>query len=333
MIAIPTTMTAIDPEAPGGPEVLVPVDRPVPRLSEGEVLVRVAAAGVNRPELMQREGKYPPPPGAPSILGMELAGEVVALGAGVASIAIGDRVCALVAGGSYAGFAVAPAPLCLPVPDDLSMIEAAALPETLFTVWDNVFRRGRAAAGERLLVHGGTSGIGAMAILLGGLFGIEVIATAGSAAKCAAAREIGAAHAIDYKTQDFVAEVARITAGRGVDVVLDMVGGDYLPRNLKCLADEGRHVSIAVQRGAKAELPIWEVMRRRLVLTGSTLRARDLAFKAGLADDIRAKVWPMVADGRLRPVIDRTFPLAEAADAHRRLEQGAHVGKVVLTIA
>jgi putative PIG3 family NAD(P)H quinone oxidoreductase len=332
MLDLPRTMKAIDPEAAGGPEVLVPVERPVPLPGPGEVLVRVAAAGVNRPEIMQRQGVYPPPPGAPSILGMEMAGEIVAIGEGAAGWVIGDRICALIAGGSYAEYAVAPAAQCLPVPPSLSLVDAGALPETLFTVWHNVFQRGAAKAGETMLVHGGTSGIGTIAILLGNLFGLTVIVTAGSAAKCAAARQIGAAHAIDYKTQDFVEEVKTLTGGKGVELVLDMVGGDYVPRNMKCLATEGRHVSIATQGGPKATISVIDVMVRRLTLTGSTLRARDAAFKAALCADIRAKAWPFVESGQLRPVIDRTFPLDRAAEAHARVEAGDHVGKVVLTM-
>ncbi|MDO6416343.1 NAD(P)H-quinone oxidoreductase [Sphingomonas sp. BIUV-7] len=332
MHALPHMMKALDPEKPGGPAILVPVERPVPAPGPGEILVRVAASGVNRPEIMQREGKYPPPPGAPSILGMELAGQVVAAGDAAGESLIGTNVCALVAGGAQAEYAIANVGHCLPVPEALSLIEAAALPETLFTVWHNVFQRGGAKAGETLLVHGGTSGIGTTAILLAKLFGIEVIVTAGSAAKCAAALRIGADQAIDYKTADFVEEVKRITGGRGVNVVLDMVGGDYLPRNMRCLAEEGRHVSIAVQGGAKATIPIFELMVRRLTLTGSTLRPRDTAFKSALCADIREKVWPFAERGELRPVIDRTFPLDRAADAHARVEAGDHVGKVVLTM-
>lgn len=329
---VPETMRAIDPEAPGGPEVLVPVERPIPVPSEGEVLIRVAAAGVNRPEVMQRQGLYPPPPGAPSILGLELSGTVVGVGEGVLRETIGQRVCALVSGGAYAEYAVAPHAQCLPVPPALTMVEAAALPETLFTVWTNVFERAYAVEGDWLLVHGGTSGIGTMAILLGRLFGLTIIATAGSDAKCKAARDLGAAEAINYRTDDFVERVREITGGRGVDIVLDMVGGDYVPRNLKCLAEDGRHVSIAAQRGAEAPVPLWTVMRRRLTLTGSTLRARDGAFKAMVADELYRTVWPHVAEGRLKPVIDRTFAFDEAADAHRRMEAGDHVGKIVLTI-
>lgn len=331
MTSVPSTMQAIDPSDAGGPEVLQPVERPVPVAGPGEVLVRVAAAGVNRPDVLQRQGKYPPPPGAPSILGLEIAGEVVALGAGVDTAMLGIRVCALVAGGGYAEYCVAPAAQCLPVPDGLSLIEAAAMPETLFTVWSNVFRRGQAKAGETLLVHGGTSGIGTMAIRLGKLFGLTVITTAGTAEKCAQALHLGADHAIDYKTQDFVAEIARITSRRGCDVVLDMVGGDYLARNIACMAADGRHVSIAVLGGPKGDVFIPAVMQKRLTLTGSTLRARDTAFKAALTAELREKVWPKVIDGSLRAVIDSTYPLADAAGAHARMDGGAHIGKIVLT--
>jgi len=329
---LPEMMTAIDPEAAGGPEVLVPTRRPTPRPGAGEVLIRIAAAGVNRPDVMQRQGLYPPPPGAPSIPGLEIAGEVIAIGEGVGPELMGQPVCALIGGGGYAEYAVAVAEHCLPVPNGLSMVQAAALPETLFTVWTNVFERAYAREGETLLVHGGTSGIGTMAILLGKLFGLTVIVTAGSDDKCAAAEKLGAARAINYRTGDFVEAVKAFTGGKGVDIVLDMVGGDYVPRNLKCLGEEGRHVSIAVQRGAKAEIPLWEVMRRRLILTGSTLRGRDAEFKAMVADEVARIVWPHVEEGRLRPVIDRSFPLAQAADAHRRMEAGDHMGKIVLTV-
>ncbi len=332
IVDIPEMMTAIDPEVAGGPEVLVPLQRPTPMPGEGEVLIRVAAAGVNRPDVMQRQGLYPPPPGAPSIPGLEIAGDIVAVGAGVGLEMLGQPVCALIGGGGYAEYAVAVAEHCLTVPHGLSMAQAAALPETLFTVWTNVFERAYARDGDALLVHGGTSGIGTMAIALGKLFGLTVIVTAGSDEKCAAAEKLGAAKAINYKSTDFVEAVKSFTDGRGVDIVLDIVGGDYVPRNLKCLAEEGRHVSIAVQRGAKAEIPIWEVMRRRLILTGSTLRGRDREFKAMVADEIARVVWPHVEEGRLRPVIDRSFPLAEVADAHRRMEAGDHLGKIVLTL-
>jgi NADPH2:quinone reductase len=327
MDANSATMIAIDPAEPGGPEVLQPVERPVPEPGPGEVLIRVEAAGVNRPDVMQRLGFYPPPPGAPTIPGLEVAGTIVGGGRD------GERVCALVAGGGYAQYCVAPEGQCLPVPDGFSMIEAAALPETFFTVWTNLFQRGGAKAGDTVLVHGGTSGIGTTAILLGKVFGIDVIVTAGSADKCARALEIGAAHAIDYKSQDFVEEVKRITGGRGVAVVLDMVGGDYVPRNLACLAEDGRHVSIAGQRGGTAEIPLWDVMRKRLTLTGSTLRARSVEFKAALAAELRREVWPHLEAGRLRPIVHATFPLADAAEAHRLMESSDHVGKIVLEVA
>jgi putative PIG3 family NAD(P)H quinone oxidoreductase len=318
------TMIAIDPAEAGGPEVLRPVERPVPEPGPGEVLIAVAAAGVNRPDVMQRRGLYPPPPGAPTIPGLEIAG---AIAGGPRD---GEAVCALVAGGGYAQYCVAPEGQCLPVPAGFSMVEAAALPETFFTVWTNLFQRGGARPGATALVHGGTSGIGTTAILLGKLFGITVIVTAGSPEKCARAIGIGAAHAIDYRAEDFVEAVRRFTEGRGVDIVLDMVGGDYVPRNLECLAEEGRHVSIAVQRGPQAEIPIWQVMARRLTLTGSTLRARPAAFKSALAAELRDRVWPRLDAGEARPVIDSIFPLERAAEAHRRMESGDHIGKIVL---
>jgi putative PIG3 family NAD(P)H quinone oxidoreductase len=327
---IPETMVAIDPPAPGGPEVLAPVERPVPVPGVDQVLIRVAAAGVNRPDVLQRMGLYPVPPGAPSILGLEVAGEVVALGEGVAPELRGQTVCALLSGGGYAQYAVAPVGQCLSVPPILTMAEAAALPETLFTVWTNLFERAYATDGDTVLVHGGTSGIGTMAIALGRIFGLNVIVTAGSDDKCAAALALGAAHAINYKTEDFVARVRDITKGAGVDIVLDMVGGDYVPRNLQCLAEDGRHVSIAVQGGSMATIPLFEVMRRRLTLTGSTLRPRDTVFKSLVADELARIVWPQVEAGLLRPVMDRSFALAQAADAHRRMEAGEHVGKIVL---
>lgn len=333
MHGLPQDMTAILAERPGGPEVLTPVRLPVPRPGSGEVLIKVAAAGVNRPDVLQRRGAYPPPPGAPATLGLEVAGEIVALGQDVAGCQLGQSVCALLAGGGYAEYALAPAGQCLPVPAGLPMAEAAALPETLFTVWHNLFERGYAREGETVLVHGGTSGIGTMAIALGQLFGIEVIVTCGSAAKCERARQLGAAEAINYRSEDFVEEVRRITGGRGADVVLDMVGGDYLPRNLQCLAEDGRHVSIAVQGGAKAELNIAQVMTRRLTLTGSTLRPRSVEFKTLLAEEIARQVWPHVEEGRLRPVMDQTFRLEEAASAHALMEAGEHVGKIVLVPA
>jgi putative PIG3 family NAD(P)H quinone oxidoreductase len=325
--AVPSLPTEMKAVVAADGELLL-LDRPVPQPGPGEVLIEVAAAGVNRPDVLQRRGLYPPPPGASDVLGLEVAGEVVA---GPAEL-LGQRVCALVAGGGYAQYCVAPAGTCLVVPEVLSLTAAAAMPETLFTVWVNLFERGFAADGDWVLVHGGTSGIGTMAIALGRLFGLNVIVTCGSADKCARALELGAAGAINYGTQDFVEEVRRLTGRAGVSVVLDMVGGDYLPRNLAVLADEGRHVSIAFQRGATAEIAIPDVMRRRLTLTGSTLRPRSVEFKTMVADEIARTVWPYAEGGRLKPVIDSTFPLAEAAAAHARMEAGGHVGKIVLEV-
>lgn len=332
MSEIPATMIAAVAPQPDGASEIALVERPVPRPGPGEVLVKVAAAGVNRPDILQRRGLYPPPPGAPDILGLEIAGTVVEAGTGAEAL-VGEKVCALVAGGGYAGYCAAPIGTCLKVPEVMTMAEAAAMPETLFTVWINLFERGFAADGDWVLVHGGTSGIGTMAIALGNLFGLKVVVTCGSDAKCEAARKLGAFAAINYRACDFVAEVDGLTAGAGVEVVIDMVGGDYLPRNLACLADGGRHISIAFQRGAKAELLLSDVMRRRLTLTGSTLRPRGIDFKTMVADEIRGTVWPYAEGGRLKPVIDSTFPLAEAAAAHARMEAGDHVGKIVLTIA
>ena len=326
---LPSVMKAVIAPPTDGNDSLLLADRPVPEPRPGEVLVRVAAAGVNRPDILQRRGLYPPPPGAPDILGLEIAGEIVAAGEGAEEV-IGQRVCALVAGGGYAEYCVAPVGTCLTVPDALSMVEAAALPETLFTVWINLFERGFAADGDWVLVHGGTSGIGTMAIALGTLFGLHVIVTCGTDEKCRRALDLGAEAAINYRDQDFVEEVHRLTRRKGVSVVVDMVGGDYLPRNLSCLAEEGRHVSIAVQRGASAEIAIVDIMRRRLTLTGSTLRPRSVEFKTMVADEIAKTVWPYVEGGRLKPVIDRVFPLSEAAAAHARMESGEHVGKIVL---
>ena len=325
-------MMAVVAPQPDGAEELALVERPIPRPGPGEVLVKVAAAGVNRPDILQRRGLYPPPPGAPDILGLEIAGEVVGAGEGAEELA-GAKVCALVAGGGYAQYCAAPAGTCLPVPDAISLTEAAAMPETLFTVWVNLFERGFAADGDWVLVHGGTSGIGTMAIALGRLFGLNVIVTCGTDAKCSRALELGAEAAVNYRTQDFVEEAKRLTGGKGVAVVLDMVGGDYLPRNLQSLAEDGRHVSIAFQRGAKAEISIPDVMRRRLTLTGSTRRPRSVEFKTMVADEIARTAWPYVEGGRLKPVIDAVFPLAEAARAHARMEAGEHVGKIVLQVA
>ena len=325
-------MTAVVASARDGDGELRIVERPVPRPGNGEVLIRVAAAGVNRPDILQRRGLYPPPPGAPDVLGLEVAGEVVAVADGAEAL-IGQQVCALVAGGGYAEYCVAPIGTCLAVPDPITLTEAAAMPETLFTVWINLFERGFAADGDWVLVHGGTSGIGTMAIALGKLFGLHVIVTCGSDEKCARALELGADSAVNYRTRDFVEEVHRVTGRRGVDVVIDMIGGDYLPRNLACLAEEGRHVSIAVQLGATAEVPIFDIMRRRLTLTGSTLRPRSIEFKTMVADEIAKTVWPYVEGGRLKPVIDRVFPLTEAAAAHAHMETGEHIGKIVLEVA
>jgi putative PIG3 family NAD(P)H quinone oxidoreductase len=325
-------MTAIGYDAPGGPEVLQARTLPVPVPGPGQVLIKVAYAGVNRPDVVQRLGNYPPPPGASPIPGLEVAGDVVASGEGVVTLQPGQQVCALVSGGGYAEFCLAEAGHCLPVPAGLPLAEAAALPETLFTVWHNVFERGWVRDGETILVHGGTSGIGTMAIMLGKLFGVAVIVTCGDSEKCARALEIGAAHAIDYRACDFVEEVSRITGGRGVNMVLDMVAGDYVARNLKCLAEDGRHVTIAVQGGAKAELNMGVVMARRYTLTGSTLRPRSNEFKALLAQEIAGNVWPLVEAGALRPIMDRTFPLRDAAAAHARMEAGEHIGKIVLEV-
>jgi putative PIG3 family NAD(P)H quinone oxidoreductase len=324
-------MKAVVAPQPDGAEELALVERPVPRVGPDEVLVKVAAAGVNRPDILQRRGLYPPPPGAPDILGLEIAGEVVEAAQGAEEL-LGRKVCALVAGGGYAEYCAAPIGTCLPVPNGLSLIEAAAMPETLFTVWVNLFERGFAADGDWVLVHGGTSGIGTMAIALGQLFGLNVIVTCGTDQKCARAVELGAVAAINYRSQDFVEEVRKLTGEKGVAVVLDMVGGDYVPRNLAALADDGRHVSIAFQRGAKTEIAIPEVMRRRLTLTGSTLRPRPVEFKTMVADEIARTVWPYVEGGRLKPVVDSSFPLTQAAEAHARMEAGEHVGKIVLEV-
>ena len=324
-------MMAVVAPQPDGAEDLGLVEREVPRAGPGEVLIQVAAAGVNRPDILQRRGLYPPPPGAPDILGLEVAGQVVDTGEGAEAL-LGQMVCALVAGGGYAEYCVAPAGTCLLVPSSLSLVEAAAMPETMFTVWVNLFERGFAADGDWVLVHGGTSGIGTMAIALGLLFNLHVIVTCGTDEKCARALDLGAVEAVNYKTQDFVEAAMELTQGKGLAVVLDMVGGDYVPRNLQARGDDGRHVSIAFQRGAKAEIPIADVMRRRLTLTGSTLRPRPVEFKTMVASEIAHTVWPYVEGGRLRPVIDSTFPLSRAAEAHARMESGEHVGKIVLEI-
>lgn len=330
---LPEFMNAVGFDAPGGPDVLRIEQVAVPHPGAGQVLVKVAYAGVNRPDVLQRQGNYPPPPGASPIPGLEIAGTVVALGQGANEALLGQQVCALVTGGGYADYCMADAALCLPVPDGLPLDQAAAIPETLFTVWHNVFERGWARDGETILIHGGTSGIGTTAIQLCKAFDMTVIVTCGGADKCARAVEIGADHAIDYRSQDFVEEVKRITGGKGVHLVLDMVAGDYVARNIKCLAEDGRHVTIAVQGGAKAEVPMWLVMTKRLTLTGSTMRARSVQFKSLVAQEIAANVWPLIVDGACRPIMDQTFPLADAAAAHARMEGGSHIGKIVLEIA
>lgn len=329
---LPDSMTAIEIAEPGGPEVLKPARRPVPEPGDGEVLIRVAAAGVNRPDVMQRKGQYPPPKGASDIPGLEIAGEIVALGPNAGDWKIGDRVCALVAGGGYADYCTAPAPQCLPVPDALSDIEAAAVPETFFTVWDNVFTRGGLKKGETLLVHGGSSGIGTTAIQLAKARGATVFVTAGSAEKCAACEKLGADRAINYRDEDFVELVKEVTGGKGVDVILDMVGGDYAVRNLNALGQGGRLVQIAVQKGTKAEIALHLIMIKQIVLTGSTLRARPVPAKAAIADALRAEVWPMLEAGTVKPLIYETFPLSNASEAHALMDTSAHIGKIVLTV-
>jgi NADPH2:quinone reductase len=330
--ALPATMTAIAIPKPGGPEALVPQQRPVPAPGPGEVLIKVAAAGVNRPDILQRQGNYPVPPGASDLPGLEVAGEIVALGAGVQGLKLGDKVCALTPGGGYAPYCKTFEGSVLPVPQGLSMIEAAAIPETFFTVWTNVFDRAALKAGETLLVHGGSSGIGTAAIMLGKAFGARVIVTAGSPAKCDFCRELGADVAIDYRAEDFVAATKAATGGHGADVILDMVGGDYVPRNYAAAAEKGRIAQIAFLHGPKVMLELTPLMTKRLVHTGSTLRPRSPAEKAAIADSLREKVWPLLAQGRCKPVIHATFPLAEAAKAHALMESGAHSGKIVLTV-
>jgi NADPH2:quinone reductase len=325
-------MTAIEISEPGGPAVLKPAERDVPAPSDREVLIRVAAAGVNRPDLLQRQGKYPPPPGASDIPGLELSGTIEVLGPNVAEWQVGDRVCALVAGGAYATYAVAPSPQCIPVPKGCSLVEAAAIPETFFTVWANVFERGALAAGETLLVHGGASGIGTTAIQLGKAFGATVFATAGTRAKCAACERLGAARAANNRTEDFVTVVREATGGRGVDVVLDMVGGDYVARNLDVLATDGRLLQIAFLHGGVVQLNLVPIMQKRLTVTGSTLRPRSVEEKGRIARALKKRVWPLIERGAVRPVIHATFPLTEAAAAHEALERGDHVGKIVLTV-
>ena len=323
-------MIAIEIREPGGPEVLVPVERPTPVPAAGEVLIKVAAAGVNRPDVFQRLGRYPPPPGVTDIPGLEVSGVITEVASGAESFRVGDAVCALVAGGGYAEYCVAPAPQCLPAPRGLGLVDAAAIPETFLTVWTNVFDRGRLQAGESILVHGGSSGIGTTAIQLARAFGARVFATAGSADKCAACERLGAERGINYRDADFVAVVREQTAGRGVDVVLDMVGGAYFARNVDVLAPEGRLVEIATLQGAKAELNIQTIMQRRLTITGSTLRARPIADKGAIAEAVHRHVWPLLESGSVKPIVYATFPLRDASAAHRVMESSAHIGKLVL---
>ncbi|WP_036307848.1 NAD(P)H-quinone oxidoreductase [Methyloglobulus morosus] len=308
-------------------------ERPVPVPQTGQVLIKVMAAGINRPDVMQRKGLYPPPPGASDIPGLEIAGIVVALGDNTNNLAIGDKVCALVTGGGYAEYCAASASLCLPIPDNLSYVEAAGIPETFFTVWSNVFDRGHLQKGETLLVHGGSSGIGTTAIQLAKAFGAKVIVTAGSLAKRQFCLDLGANNAINYREQDFVSEINQITQAVGVDLILDMIGGDYFPRNLQCLAVGGRLVQIAVQQGSRSDIDLWAVMQKRLTITGSTLRSRDDAFKADIADKLLAYVWPLLISGRIKPIIHSTFALSDAALAHELMESNQHIGKIILKVS
>jgi len=330
MSTLPAQMTAIGIPKPGGPDALVPEHRPVPKPGAGEILIKVAAAGVNRPDVAQRTGNYPPPPGASDIPGLEIAGEVVSLGEGAARFKIGDKVMALVPGGGYAEYCTAHETCALAVPASLSMNEAAAIPETFFTVWHNVFERGRLAAGETLLVHGGSSGIGTTAIQLAKAFGAKVIITAGSKEKCDACLKLGADHAIDYKTEDFVARTKAVTGGAGANVILDMVGGDYIERNYEAAAIEGRIVQIAFLGAPKATVNFTRIMLKRLTHTGSTLRARAIEDKAAIARALEAKVLPLLRDGKVKPLMDSVYPLAKASEAHARMESSHHIGKIVL---
>ena len=326
-------MRAIEITQPGKPDVLQPCERPLPALRPGEVLIKVHAAGINRPDVLQRLGKYPVPPGASDLPGLEVAGEIVDGDYAAAGFAKGDMVCALVQGGGYAEYCAAPAEQCLPIPKGLSALEAASLPETCFTVWTNVFDRAHLSPGETLLVQGGTSGIGVTAIQLAAALGHRVFATAGSEEKCRACESLGAERGINYRTEDFAAVVKELTGGKGVDVILDMVAGDYIPREIDCLADDGRIALIALLGGAKAEIDLGQVLRRRLHISGSTLRPRPVAFKAAIARSLRERVWPLFEQGTLKPVIHRTFPLDQAAEAHALMESSTHVGKIVLEVA
>lgn len=333
MSATGKLMKVIDVPLPGGPEALVLAERPVPQVGPGEVLIEVAAAGLNRADILQRRGFYPSPVGAPSNPGLEVAGTIAGVGAGVAEFKVGDAVCALLQGGGYAEYCSVDAGQVLPIPGSLDMIEAASLPEAMFTVWSNVFGFGRLQPGETLLVHGGSSGIGVTAIQLAAALGHTVFATAGSAEKCRFCESLGARRAIDYKAEDFVGEIAKATGGRGVDVVFDMVGGSYVPRNLQVLATEGRLVMIATQGGAKGEIDVLRIMQQRLVITGSTLRPRSTEFKRAIRDQLVQKVWPLLAAGRIRPVVDSVFALAEVGKAHARMESSEHMGKIILALS
>lgn len=325
-------MKAVEISKPGGPEVLVLVDRPVPELKPGEVLIKVSAAGINRPDVFQRKGNYPPPAGASDLPGLEVVGEIVSGETGDTGLAIGDKVCALVAGGGYAEYCAAPAAQCLPIPKGLSDVEAAGLPETYYTVWTNVFDRGRLSAGESLLVHGGASGIGTTAVQLATAMGNKVYATVGSDERVRAVEGLGAVQGINYRSQDYVEEVKKATDGKGVDVVLDMVAGDYINRNINCLADDGRIVIIALLGGAKATIDCNQVLRRRLTVTGSTLRPRPVAFKADIAQSLKTHVWPLLESGKIRPIVHATFPLERACDAHAMMDAGEQIGKIILTV-
>jgi len=331
-MSIPIEMTAIEITKPGGPEVLHAVRRPVPRPGNGEVLIRVEAAGVNRPDVLQRRGHYPPPPGASDLPGLAVAGTIVEIGAAAPRWQVNDRVCALVAGGGYAEYCVAPAPQCLPIPENLDVVAAAAIPETFFTVWTNLFQRGALRAGERVLIHGGSSGIGTTAIQLAHVLGAVVYTTAGSDDKCAACQQLGATVAINYRDSDFVEVIRRDTNGAGVDVILDIIGGDYFNRNIECLAVNGRLIQIGLLGGSTTTVDLGRVMRRRLTITGSTLRIRTIEEKGALARELETNVWPLLAAKRVAPVVDQTFPLTNASAAHQRMENGEHIGKLVLTI-
>ncbi|MFC1665993.1 NAD(P)H-quinone oxidoreductase [Pseudomonadota bacterium] len=326
-------MKVIEISEPGAPQVLKVGQRPIPEPGEGEVLIKVSAAGVNRPDVMQRKGMYPAPPGASDIPGLEISGVVAACGPNSESVKQGDAVCALVTGGGYAEYCLASAPLCLPVPSGLQLVDAAALPETFFTVWSNIFERGALTQGEKLLVHGGSSGIGTTAIQLAKAFGADIFVTAGSDKKCQACLDLGADAAINYRDKDFVEEVKSYTGGKGVNLLLDMVGGDYLERNLKCLCPEGRLVQIALQKGPKTSINLLPIMLKRLTLTGSTLRPRSVEFKAAIASQLKAKVWPLFSDKSIKPIIHKVFDLADASEAHQLMESSQHIGKILLNVS